>query len=129
MMQVIVDTGPLVALFAKRDSFHAWAVEAFRSVPAPALLCEAVLTEALFLLRKTQSGQKRLLEAVRRGALAEGFRACDHIDAIEKLMMRYRSVPMAFADACIVRMSETLPNVEVLTLDRDFHVYRRNERL
>jgi predicted nucleic acid-binding protein len=127
--RVIVDTGPLVALFARRDSFHAWAADCFRSVPAPAVTCEAVLTEALFLLRKTSDGQKNLFEALRRGAIVEAFRAGEHLDRIDALMTRYAEVPMAFADACIVRMAETIPNAQVLTLDADFHVYRRHGRL
>ena len=38
------------------------------------------------------------------------------------------SVPMSFADACLVRMSELWPEAPVLTLDSDFRVYRRNKR-
>ena len=127
--RVIVDTGPLVALFARRDTFHVWATDCFRSIPAPAVTCAAVLTEALFLLGKTANGPKNLFEALRRGAVVEAFHLSEHVDEVDKLMTRYRTVPMAFADACIVRMVETIPNAEVLTLDSDFHVYRRHGRL
>ena len=41
---------------------------------------------------------------------------------------KYSNVPMSFADACLVRMSEVLPNPTVLTTDSDFHVYRRHGR-
>jgi hypothetical protein len=34
-------------------------------------------------------------------------------------------VPMTFADACLVRMSEILPDPLVLTTDADFRIYRR----
>ena len=43
-------------------------------------------------------------------------------------MEKYHSVPMSLADACLVRMTETDPDSVVLTLDGDFHVYRRNGR-
>ena len=33
---------------------------------------------------------------------------------------------MDLVDACIVRMSELYPEAEVLTIDSDFHIYRRN---
>jgi hypothetical protein len=33
---------------------------------------------------------------------------------------------MSLADACLVRLSELIPQSIVLTLDSDFHVYRRN---
>ncbi len=35
---------------------------------------------------------------------------------------------MSLADACLVRMAETRPGAVVLTLDTDFHVYRKNGR-
>jgi predicted nucleic acid-binding protein len=35
---------------------------------------------------------------------------------------------MSFADACLVRMSEIHDDARVLTLDSDFHIYRRHGR-
>jgi hypothetical protein len=35
---------------------------------------------------------------------------------------------MSLADACLVRMSELNPKHRVLTLNSDFHVYRRNRQ-
>jgi uncharacterized protein len=44
------------------------------------------------------------------------------------VMRAYRNVPMSFADACLVRMSERYPHMPVFTLDQNFRVYRRNRR-
>src|SRR5258705_13337561 len=38
------------------------------------------------------------------------------------------NVPMSFADACLVRMTETLNDPTLLTTDSDFHIYRRHSR-
>jgi predicted nucleic acid-binding protein len=46
----IVDTGPLVALLDSREPHHAWARETLRSLQTPLHTCEAVLSEACFLL-------------------------------------------------------------------------------
>jgi hypothetical protein len=35
---------------------------------------------------------------------------------------------MSLADACLVRMTEVLPEPVVLTTDADFRIYRRNGR-
>lgn len=43
-------------------------------------------------------------------------------------MERYSKVPMSVADACLVRMTELHPDSEVVTLDSDFRIYRRNRR-
>ena len=44
------------------------------------------------------------------------------------LMDRYSTVPMSLADACLVRMSETLAELVLLTTDTDFRLYRRHGR-
>jgi predicted nucleic acid-binding protein len=44
---------------------------------------------------------------------------------IRRLMVKYANVPMSFADACLVKMSEQYSNSVVLTLDSDFLIYRR----
>ena len=56
------------------------------------------------------------------------FALNDHVEQIQKLMRKYRDVPMSLADACLVRMSEVYSNGTVFTLDSDFRVYRRNGR-
>ena len=56
------------------------------------------------------------------------FEFAGHLDEIVKLMKKYNDVPMSLADACLVRMTELLPNPIVLTTDADFHVYRRHSR-
>ena len=44
------------------------------------------------------------------------------------LMNKYQSVPMSYADACLLRMSELDSDSVVLTTDSDFQVYRRHGR-
>ncbi len=43
-------------------------------------------------------------------------------------MRKYSNVPMSFADACLVRMTELLPDPIVLATDTDFRIYRRHGR-
>jgi predicted nucleic acid-binding protein len=55
------------------------------------------------------------------------FRLIDEFSMVHQLTQRYQSVPMSLADACLVRMAEIYPNSLVLTLDRDFRIYRKNK--
>ncbi len=48
--------------------------------------------------------------------------------AVIALMRKYVDVPMSFADACLVRMTELLAEPIVLTTDSDFRIYRRHGR-
>lgn len=123
---LLLDTGPLVALLVPKEKHHRWAQEALR-VRARVLTCEAVLSEAFFLLRKFERASSAL-----RGMLEDGVVELISLSAenvqLAKLLQRYVSVPMSFADASLVRMSELFPRSVVATLDSDFRVYRRNGR-
>lgn len=123
-MEVLLDTGPLVALLQARDTQHAWAVQAFGDLSGTLLTCEAVLTEASYLLRHDRRGMEHVFRQVEAGRLQVASLA-GHQAEVGRLMSRYASVPMSYADACLVRLSELHPDCMVLTLDSDFHVYRR----
>ncbi len=56
------------------------------------------------------------------------FDLAAELDPVLVLMRKYASVPMSLADACLVRMSETLADPVLLTTDADFRVYRRHSR-
>lgn len=52
----------------------------------------------------------------------------DEKQSVKRLLEKYADVPMSFADACLVRMSELYPDSAVFTTDNDFTIYRRNGR-
>ena len=125
---ILVDTGPIVAALDRKDRYHAWAIEQFNRFAAPLLTCEAVLTEAVYLVQRNDSNPDRVLELVATGALRIRFDLETEVEVLKQLMDRYHDVPMDLADACLVRMAEQHPNSTVLTLDSDFHIYRRHRR-
>jgi uncharacterized protein len=128
MAVAIVDTGPLVALLDRAEQHHHWVVERFNELDAPLLVCEPVLAEAMYLLARHPKAQDVVLELIQNGALSVAFRIDEHVDALRKLLQKYKDVPMSLADACIVRMSEIHDRHAVLTLDSDFLVYRKHGR-
>jgi predicted nucleic acid-binding protein len=97
-------------------------------VRPPVLTCEAVITEAFHLLRHLGQARLAILDMLRQKLLVLLFRLDEHHDRIEALLRRYGDVPMSLADACLVRLSETVSGGRVLTLDRDFRIYRRHGR-
>ena len=123
---ILVDAGFLVALLSRRDSHHRWAVtQATRHVP-PWRTCEAVLSEAFHLLGAR--GAPGLNALLRRRALVAAFNLDNDVDPVLKLLQKYADVPMSLADACLVRMTEILPEPVIITTDSDFHIYRRHSR-
>lgn len=129
MREIIVDTGPIVALLNARDEFHGWAKSVMDTLQPPLLTCEPVLAEASYLVRKLRGGPETVLDLVTRGVIELPFHVDTELLALRTLITRYASVPMSLADACLVRMSELRPRATVLTLDADFRVYRRSGRL
>ncbi len=125
---VLIDTGPLVAFLNRSDRQHGWTVKALEELQAPFLTCEAVLSEACFLLQKARGGAEAVMELIARELIRVPFHFDSEAPAIRRLLARYADVPMSFADACLVRMAEQFPPALLLTLDRDFKFYRRNGR-
>lgn len=125
---VIVDTGPLVALLARSDHAHTWMVQQMHEIEPPLITCEAVLAEATYLTRALPGARAALIEMLGEGFLRIGIAVADQHSALLAMIQRYVNVPMSLADACLVRLAELYPQSPVLTLDRDFTVYRKNGR-
>ena len=129
MAAAIADTGPLVAFFDRAEQYHRWVADRIEELDAPLLVCEPVLTEAMYLLARYSRAQDALFELLQNGALKVAFRIEEHVGALRKLLQKYRDTPMSLADACVVRMAEIHERHAILTLDSDFSVYRKHGRV
>lgn len=129
MRTTLIDTGPIVALLAKRDHHHDWAVETLSRLSPPFLTCEAVLSEATYILRDTPHASVNVVEMSERQFLKPSFRLEDEAAAVKTLMARYQDVRMDLADACLVRLAEIHADCILLTADSEFRdIYRRYGR-
>ena len=106
MAKVIVDTGPLLAYFDRSSQHHSWVLSQFKALTDPLLTCEAVVTEALFLLKRDGLNPDWILHLIERGELLCGFDLESEIASIRKLHRQYRTLPSTLADVCLIRMSE-----------------------
>jgi uncharacterized protein len=126
MTVTLIDAGPLTALLNPNDEWNSWARETMDHQSTPLLTSEAVLTEALHLLRRDGCEGDDLFALTEAGIITIGLRFDDEQTALRELMRRYRNVPMSLADATLVRLSELNRDCRVLTLDTDFRIYRRH---
>ncbi len=110
---ILLDTGVLIAFINKRERLHLWATEQWKMVAPPFFTCEAVITEACFLLQDVYEGEDAVMAY--------------ESETVRALMRQYQNVPMSLADACLVRMSELIKGSCILTLDSDFRVYRKHK--
>ncbi len=123
---VLVDAGFLVAILSRRDSHHNWAVQKASEKAPPWYTCEAVLSEAYHLLG--ERGAPALSTMLSRRAVIATFHLDENVEAVVAFLRKYANVPISFADACLVRMSETIADPLILTTDTDFRIYRRHSR-
>lgn len=124
MKPALIDTSCIVALLDKSEKKHKLCEGAISQVTRPLVTCEAVLAEACYLLRACNGAQDAILANVEQGIIQVQFCLDEGASKIRALMKKYRSLPMDFADACLVYLAESLETEYILTLDKDFEVYR-----
>jgi predicted nucleic acid-binding protein len=118
---ILVDTGPLVALFHARDRHHEAAKALLQSNPAALVSTWPVVTEACHFLG--QAGKRALLAFIGRGGLRLENLTANDLSELDALLARYEK--MDFADATLVLTAERTGISEILTIDRrDFEAYR-----
>ncbi len=123
-MTPVADTGLLVGFIDASDQHHVWAAECFEALRGPLTTCEAVLAETEYLV---PGSGPLLMEMARRGSLRVVTMVPGEAERLGALMKKYPK--MQFADACVVRLSELIPDAVVYTTDkRDFAIYRKNGR-
>ena len=69
-----------------------------------------------------------MFEKIHDRAFEIRFRLDQEVDAVSKLLHRYRNLPMSLADACLVRMAELNDGAVIATLDTHFRIYRKHGR-
>ncbi len=82
MAQVIVDTGPIVAILDASDALHLWAAESLKMIQPPLITCEAVLTEVCFLLRRQPRALVAIADLVEKRILEINFSLAEEIGPV-----------------------------------------------
>lgn len=122
---ILVDAGPLVALFDRKDAAHGRCVETLKTIDEPMATTAPVLTEAFHLLGPSSAGALNLMEFVAEGGLSVLFLDEEALQRCFELMAQYADAPMDFADASLVAMAESRNARRVFSIDRsDFATYR-----
>jgi len=122
---ILVDTGPLVALFEPRDSQHQFCADILKDVREPLVTAVPVLTEAFHILPPDSRPAENLRLFIDRGGLSTWPMQGMHIRRAFDLMRQYADHPMDFADASMIVAAEEAKTRQIFTIDRnDFETYR-----
>jgi uncharacterized protein len=122
---VLLDTGPLVALLDPDDQWHKRVVAQWPTVLARCLSTEAVVTEACHLAGRGGGTAARPLEFLLAAEIPVVPMAAAALRQAASVMRRYADLPMDFADATLVVIGDALGVTTVFTTDRrGFNAYR-----
>jgi uncharacterized protein len=122
---VILDTGPLVALFDDSEPMHAACADRMKSLTGTPVTSWPVITEAFYLLGTWRKGRSELWNFILAGGVHIDDIPLEQYTRIRALMAKYADNPMDLADASLVVVAEIHKIKRVFTLDRkDFLRYR-----
>ena len=122
MPNVLLDTGPLVALFKRNDLHHERAISWFKGQRGTLLTTQAVVTEAWHLV--SEHVRLPLVRFVTAACVVCEFRPED-MARLVVVLERYADLPMDYADATLIVMAESQKLDSVATIDiNDFSTYR-----
>ncbi len=127
MIDTIMDTGPLVAIFDRRDPLRTACTAILRVHAEPFYTTLPVITEAMYLCQRHLGwpAQKALWQMLDRGDLLLEHPSMQELFRMSELMEKYSDHPMDFADASLVALAERLSLHRIFTVDyNDFSTYR-----
>ena len=124
---VLVDSGPLIALFNGADRWHRPVRDWLQANPAATLISTwCVATEVCALLARRIHNDCALdfLRWVQRGGLTLDRAVDGSLTEVLRISERFASLPFDLADASIAEAATRLKCRHLLSIDADFDVYR-----
>jgi predicted nucleic acid-binding protein len=125
--RVLVDSGPLLALFNGADHWHAPVRQWLQSHPQARLISTLpVATEVCALLARRLCNEAALdfLRWAQRGGLALDVPVVGTLPEVLRISERFADLPFDLADASIAEAAARLKIRQVLSIDADFDIYR-----
>ncbi len=123
MKSILVDAGPLIALFRKRDAYHQQALTFIKNIEGRLITTWPVITEVMYVLNYPDAQEKFLLW-IERGGLEIAQMDGHAIPGLLTLINKYSDLPMDLADATLMLYAEKTGINKIATIDSDFDIYR-----
>ena len=124
MKPILLDTGVIVALLDRSEKFHRQCAEAVRKLDAPLITCEAVMAESCYLVRNLPGAPEAIIANAADGIFQIPFQLSREAVAVRTILRKYQDRAIDLADACLIHLANEFETGDVLTLDKDFEIYR-----
>jgi predicted nucleic acid-binding protein len=121
---ILIDAGPIIALFDSSEKHHKPVLDFLKKNPFRYVSTLAVFTEVSHMLDFSVRAQRDFYEWVMcKGIIISDIGQHD-MPHIVDLTDKYADLPMDFADATLVVTAEKTGIREIISLDKDFDIYR-----
>jgi len=124
MKNIIVDSGPLIALFDYDDKYHNKVVNFLKTYDGNLLTTWAVITEVSHMLTFNLKVQINFFKWVELGGVKLIDLDQKDLQKLIKYMEKYLDVPMDLADGSLMIVAENHHIKEILSIDSDYDIYR-----
>jgi uncharacterized protein len=123
MRNILIDAGPIIALYRKKDKYHKKALEFIKSFSGCLITTWPVITEVMYEFGRPDIQEKFLLW-IERGGIKIADQSQESVSELINLIRNYSDVPMDLADATLMVYAVKTNIKEIATIDSNFHVYR-----
>jgi predicted nucleic acid-binding protein len=124
MQNTLIDAGPIIALFNKRDSYHTRIIKFLENKNFRLCTTWPVVTEVCHILSFSVPAQINFLEWIRRGGLTVTEIKIEDLPSLIDFTKKHQDVPMDLADASLMIVAESLSINKIISIDTDFYIYR-----
>jgi predicted nucleic acid-binding protein len=121
---VLLDTSVIVGLLDRSERHHSGCAKAVRELDVPLITCEAAIAESCYLLRNLPGAAEAVIENVAAGIFQVPFQISREAAGVKQVLRKYRDRKIDLADACLIRLADEFETGDILTLDKDFSIYR-----
>ena len=128
MKNIIVDAGPLIALFDKDDKYHNSVIKFLKTFDGQLITSWPAITEVTHLLSFNVNVQIDFLEWLKREAVAIINLENIHLERIIQLSKKYSDVPMDLADSSLIVIAELTNITDIITIDSDYYIYKTKNK-
>jgi len=121
---ILIDAGPLIALFDASEKHHKKVMEFLKKNPYRFVSTLAVMAKVSHMLDFSTNAQRDFYEWIMyKGVIIADINQNDMLRIVE-LTDKYSNLPMDLADATLVITAEKTNIRQIISLDKDFNIYR-----
>jgi uncharacterized protein len=124
MQKTLIDSGPLIALFDRSDSYHQSVLTFLKSYKGELITSWSIITEVSHMLDFNLNVQIDFLKWVELGGITLYEISANDIFHIRTMMEKYSDIPMDLADATLMYIANKEHIKTIVSIDSDFNIYR-----